>query len=112
MCLGSHKPSDNGSTRRELGFDDDVLDALTGLGHTFREPLFPGIVGNAIGSVQAVVLDRPEKSASQPEKLFGARSVLLTNAGLVVLFRYAARRSIHAFIQTDIRHVASVILIS
>ena len=54
--------SDNGSTRRELGFDDDVLDELIGLGHTFREPLFPGIVGNAIGSVQAVVLDRPIRS--------------------------------------------------
>ena len=60
--------SDNGSTRRELGFDDDVLDQLIGLGHTFREPLFPGIVGNAIGSVQAVVLDKPRYSFSRPGK--------------------------------------------
>ncbi len=54
--------SANGSTRRELGFDDDVLDELIALGHTFREPLVPGIVGNAIGAVQAVVLDKPRYS--------------------------------------------------
>ena len=52
----------NSSTRRELGFDDDVLDELIALGHTFREPLVPGIVGNAIGAVQAVVLDKPKRS--------------------------------------------------
>ena len=60
--------SANGSTRRELGFDDDILDELINLGHTFREPTFPGIVGDAIGSVQAVVLDRPLRSYYRPGK--------------------------------------------
>jgi len=60
--------SANGSTRRELGFDDDVLDELTFLGHTFRSPLFPGIVGNAIGSVQAVLVDRKDLQYGAADK--------------------------------------------
>ncbi len=66
--------SANGSTRRELGFDDDVLNELTALGHTFREPLFPGLVGNALGSVQAVVIDKasPYYDARSKNRLFGA----------------------------------------
>ena len=48
--------SANGSVRRELGFDEDVLAALEALGHTFRAPNVPGIVGSAIGAVQAVVV--------------------------------------------------------
>ncbi len=43
--------SANGSTGRELGFDDAVIDALTALGHALRDP-------DAIGSVQAIVVDR------------------------------------------------------
>ena len=50
--------SANGTTGLELGFDDDVLDELRDLGHVFRDPSFPGIVGDAQGSVQAVLLDR------------------------------------------------------
>lgn len=50
--------SANGTTGLELGFDDGVLNALRDLGHVFRDPSFPGIVGDAQGSVQAVLLDR------------------------------------------------------
>lgn len=50
--------SANGSTGLELGFADDVLDELRDLGHVFRDPSFPGIVGDAQGSVQAVLPDR------------------------------------------------------
>jgi gamma-glutamyltranspeptidase/glutathione hydrolase len=41
----------NGSTRRELGFSDVVIQELTDLGHTLRSP-------SVIGSVQAVVIDQ------------------------------------------------------
>jgi gamma-glutamyltranspeptidase/glutathione hydrolase len=41
----------NGSTRRELGFSDVVIQELTDLGHTLRSP-------SIIGSVQAVVIDQ------------------------------------------------------
>ena len=50
--------SANGTTGLEQGFDDDVLDQLRDLGHVFRDPSFPGIVGDAQGSVQAVLRDR------------------------------------------------------
>ena len=65
--------SANGSTRRELGFDDDVLDALVGLGHTFRDPSIPGIVGNAQGSVQSVLLDAEKRQyGAADERRLGA----------------------------------------
>ena len=60
--------SANGSTRREQGFEETVVDELTVLGHTFRAPLFPGIVGNAIGSVQAVLVDRKKDQYGAADK--------------------------------------------
>jgi gamma-glutamyltranspeptidase/glutathione hydrolase len=41
----------NGSTRRELGFSDEVIQELTDLGQTMRSP-------TVIGSVQTVVTDQ------------------------------------------------------
>jgi len=58
--------SANGSTRRELGFDDDVLNELIALGHTFRAP-FPQ------GSVQAVLNDVAKRQyGAADERRIGA----------------------------------------
>ena len=53
--------SANGSTRRELGFDDDVLDELEALSHTFREPSIQG-------SVQAVLNDVAKRQYGAADK--------------------------------------------
>ena len=72
--------SANGSTRRELGFEDDVLEALEALGHSFQSPTIPGIVGDAQGSVQAVLLDAAKRQygASDERRIGTTISVRLS----------------------------------
>ncbi len=65
--------SANGSTGIELGFDDNVLDELVALGHAFRDPSVPGIVGSAQGSVQAVLNDKAKRQyGAADERRLGA----------------------------------------
>jgi gamma-glutamyltranspeptidase/glutathione hydrolase len=61
----------NGTTRRELGFSDGVIEDLEDLGHTFGSP-------EEIGSVQAIVLDRKRQyGAADKRRIGGVVSVRL-----------------------------------
>ena len=63
--------SANGSTRRELGFSDMVLQELTDLGHTLRAP-------SVIGSVQTVIIDQQgqqQLGAADKRRIGGVVSV-------------------------------------
>ncbi len=65
--------SANGTTRRELGFSDAVLQQLTDLGHSLRSP-------SVIGSVQAVVIDQQgyaQLGAADKRRIGGVVSVRL-----------------------------------
>jgi gamma-glutamyltranspeptidase/glutathione hydrolase len=53
--------SANGATRRELGFSEAALAGLAALGHKLRDPA-------AIGSVQAVVVDRGARQFGAADK--------------------------------------------
>ena len=53
--------SANGSTRRELGFSDEVIQSLIDLGHTMRNP-------SVIGSVQAVVINKDKRQFGAADK--------------------------------------------
>ena len=53
--------SANGSTRRELGFSDEVIQSLIDLGHTIRDP-------SVIGSVQAVVVNKDKRQFGAADK--------------------------------------------
>jgi gamma-glutamyltranspeptidase/glutathione hydrolase len=53
--------SANGATRRELGFSEAAIEGLAALGHTLRDPA-------AIGSVQAVVVDRSARQFGAADK--------------------------------------------
>ncbi len=72
--------SANGTTRRELGFSDAVLQQLTELGHSLRAP-------SVIGSVQAVVIDQLGKAqlgAADKRRIGGVVSVRLDQIGAAV----------------------------
>jgi gamma-glutamyltranspeptidase/glutathione hydrolase len=63
--------SANGSTRRELGFEEAVLEGLAALGHTLRSP-------SEIGSVQAIILDQRghrQYGAADKRRIGGLRSL-------------------------------------
>ena len=63
--------SAGGSTRRELGFDEDVLAGLAARGHSLRPP-------SEIGSVQAVIVDQRghrQYGAADKRRIGGIRSL-------------------------------------
>jgi gamma-glutamyltranspeptidase/glutathione hydrolase len=68
--------SSNGTTRRELGFSDAVIEELEDIGHTFSAPV-------GLGSVQAVVIDRNKRQfgAADKRRIGGVVSVRLDEIG-------------------------------
>jgi gamma-glutamyltranspeptidase/glutathione hydrolase len=63
--------SANGSTRREQGFSDEVIQELTDLGHTLRNPA-------VIGSVQTVIIEQQghrQYGAADKRRIGGVVSV-------------------------------------
>ena len=55
----------NGNTRREIGFADEVIEALEAKGHTFRDTL------EVLGSVQAIVLDKKTQYGAADKRRIG-----------------------------------------
>lgn len=56
--------SANGSTNRELGFSESVIDELVVLGHTINDP-------SVLGSVQAIVLDKKKQYGAADKRRIG-----------------------------------------
>lgn len=55
----------NGSTRWELGFSDEVFEALEAKGHSFRS------TSEVLGSVQAIVLDKKKQYGAADKRRIG-----------------------------------------
>jgi gamma-glutamyltranspeptidase/glutathione hydrolase len=55
----------NGSTRWELGFSDEVFEALEAKGHSFRSS------AEVLGSVQAIVLDKKKQYGAADKRRIG-----------------------------------------
>lgn len=55
----------NGDTRRELGFSDEVFEAIEAKGHSFRSS------SEALGSVQAIVLDKKKQYGAADKRRIG-----------------------------------------